>query len=282
MVAAPERRDPWLKFFYTDWQADEALQVCSLAARGLWIELIFYMHRATPYGYLLINGKSPTTDDLIRRLRPKSKREFIDAMAELRSNGVFSVTDDGVIYCRRMFRRGPRVDASRENGRRGGRPKKPIEDESENLDRNLDRNLKETPRSQKLEARNQKQRSAASGSKRPIFVGQRLTVFEWFLDRATQILGKYLEDFDIHAWFYDLDAAAARDEQVLPQRDNGAWLEAQLIEEARRRGLPIAGQADAKDPYAGFSKAWSCTVCGEVHEGTQEQARRRVCLKQAS
>lgn len=78
------------------------------------------------------------------------------------------------------------------------------------------------------------------GSKRPLFTGQRLTVFEWFLDRATQVLGPHLDDFHIDEWFYTLDAQAVASGQVIPSRDNGAWLESQLLAEARRRGLPIA------------------------------------------
>lgn len=38
--------DPWLKFYPTDWRSDPALKMCSLAARGLWIEMIALMHEA--------------------------------------------------------------------------------------------------------------------------------------------------------------------------------------------------------------------------------------------
>jgi uncharacterized protein YdaU (DUF1376 family) len=39
-----------------------------------------------------------------------------------------------------------------------------------------------------------------------------------------------------------------------------------------------AGTFD-EDPYARLPHAWQCAECGEVHEGTQEQGRQRVCLK---
>lgn len=35
------------------------------------------------------------------------------------------------------------------------------------------------------------------------------------------------------------------------------------------------------DPYARFTKAWTCTQCGEIHEGTAEQASRGLCPKVA-
>lgn len=87
-------------------------------------------------------------------------------------------------------------------------------------------------------------RAPDTRSKRPIFSGQRLTVFEWFLDKAEQILGpKHFMAFDIHEWFFTLDAHAAKADVVIPQRDNGAWLEQQLIAEATRRELPVAVNA---------------------------------------
>jgi len=50
-------KQPWLKFFPSDWRADPALRMCSLAARGLWIEMLCLMHEARPHGSLLVNGK---------------------------------------------------------------------------------------------------------------------------------------------------------------------------------------------------------------------------------
>ena len=80
----------------------------------------------------------------------------------------------------------------------------------------------------------------SSRSKRPIFKGQRVTVFEWMLDDCLKTLGPYADAFDLHAWFFELDAHAQQTEVVIPQRDSGAWLQQQLLAEATRRGLPIA------------------------------------------
>ena len=46
--------NPWMKFYTADWRSDPALRMCSMAARGLWVEMICLMHEATPYGQLLI------------------------------------------------------------------------------------------------------------------------------------------------------------------------------------------------------------------------------------
>lgn len=76
-------------------------------------------------------------------------------------------------------------------------------------------------------------------SKRPLFTGQRLTVFEWQLDDCMRTLGAYADDFDLHAWFYAVDARLVADGLVIPKRDGGEWLQAQLIDEAQRRGLAL-------------------------------------------
>jgi len=87
-------------------------------------------------------------------------------------------------------------------------------------------------------------------SKRPIFAGQRLVVFEWMLDDLTRMLGSHVEEFDLHDWFYALDAKAVQSGQVIPQRDGGKWLLAQTQAEAARRGLPIATAEPARDYVA--------------------------------
>ncbi len=82
-------------------------------------------------------------------------------------------------------------------------------------------------------------------SNRPIFRGQRITVFEWQFDDIGKLLGPHLDAFDLHAWFYALDARCLAEGLILP-RDGGRWLQAEVLAEAQRRGLPlrVAGGAD--------------------------------------
>jgi len=94
-------KNPWLKFYPTDWSADERLGTCGLVARGLWIEMIGLMHRADPYGHMLVNGKKPSDDQLAALVR--APVEIVrNAVAELDAAGVFSRTRNGTIYSRRM------------------------------------------------------------------------------------------------------------------------------------------------------------------------------------
>lgn len=76
-------------------------------------------------------------------------------------------------------------------------------------------------------------------SKRPIFTGQRLTVFEWMLDELVKLLGPHTNAFDLHEWFFALDGRCVQDGIIPPPRDNGAWLKQECLLEAQRRGLPL-------------------------------------------
>jgi hypothetical protein len=94
--------------------------MCSLAARGLWIDLIAYMHEGEPYGHLTIDGTRPTLAD-IAGLVGRPAREVEGAFGELTRRGVFEMVD-GAITSRRMRRDKARDDENIANGKRGGNP----------------------------------------------------------------------------------------------------------------------------------------------------------------
>jgi uncharacterized protein YdaU (DUF1376 family) len=117
-------------------------------------------------------------------------------------------------------------------------------------------------------------------SKRPVFVGTRLKVFDWQLEDLMEMLGKHADSFGFDLWFQTLDRRVVASGEVLPGRDGGAWLKAETLAEARRRGLPIAGEKGGQfdDDYGpDFPAAWSCRTCGQMHEGTRAQSG--TCLK---
>jgi hypothetical protein len=113
---------PWMKFYPSDWRADPALRMCSLGARGLWAEMMCIMHEAEPYGHLLVNGRVMTVKE-IASLTGGSTREVDRLLAELDRSGVFSRTERGVIYSRRMKRDQEKAERDKANGGRGGNPK---------------------------------------------------------------------------------------------------------------------------------------------------------------
>jgi hypothetical protein len=94
---------PWMKFYPRDWRGDAKLRACGLAARGLWMEMLAIMHEATPYGHLLMSGK-PVTVQQLANMAGCGKAECSRALAELEGASVFSRTDDGTIFSRRMVR----------------------------------------------------------------------------------------------------------------------------------------------------------------------------------
>lgn len=112
---------PFIKFYPTDWSGDKALRSCSVTARGVWLEICFVMHEATPYGHLLLAGKPPSSDALARSIGATAK-ELAKSLAELEAAGVFSRTAEGVIYSRRMVRDEAVRLARAEGGKAGGNP----------------------------------------------------------------------------------------------------------------------------------------------------------------
>lgn len=114
-------RDPWMKFYPQDWRADEKLRLCSLSARGLWIEMLALMHRSERYGQLLIGGRVPTDAQLAVQVGALPD-EVTAMLAELSNAGVFSRAASGAIYSRRMTRDHKKAENARKNGKMGGNP----------------------------------------------------------------------------------------------------------------------------------------------------------------
>jgi hypothetical protein len=104
----------WSKFWWADHQGDPKLGPCSLAARGLWMELLCIMHSATPAGYLLINDKQPTNAKLALIARC-SGRQLVKLLQELGDAGVYYKTAEGTIYCKRMVKDAEATEMGRDS-----------------------------------------------------------------------------------------------------------------------------------------------------------------------
>jgi hypothetical protein len=111
-----------MKFYPSDWRADPKLRMCSIGARGLWMEMICVMHEAEPYGFLVSNERSVTSRQLAA-LAGISQGECMKYLLELASAGVYSIDENKRIYSRRMVRDKAKADRDRENGKGGGNPK---------------------------------------------------------------------------------------------------------------------------------------------------------------
>ena len=140
---------PWMKFYPADWRADPRLRMCSLAARGLWIDLISYMHEGEPYGHLTIDGRAPNLDD-IASLVARPRAEVKKALAELEDRQVFSLSDKGAIFSRRMVRDNERSEEGRRQISKRWDDRSPIDDPN--------RSDSNEPNTYMLDARVQKER----------------------------------------------------------------------------------------------------------------------------
>lgn len=132
-----KRKAPAFQFYPGDWQRDLALRSCSLAARGLWIELMCLMHDGQPRGVLRVEF-GPLEPQQIAKLVAADLGEVEPLLAELEAAGVFSCDSDGAIYSRRMVSdeevRRARADGGQrgaehgqkgaEHGVKGGRPRR--------------------------------------------------------------------------------------------------------------------------------------------------------------
>jgi len=118
-------RQPYFRFFPSDWRGDQDLRNCSLQARGLWVELMALMHTADPYGHLVIGGFRYNVSNVAELATNVGCQpaDFKRAFAELAKFHVFSIAEDGTIYSRRMVRDAEKAESDRLNGKTGGNPR---------------------------------------------------------------------------------------------------------------------------------------------------------------
>lgn len=110
---------PWLKFFPGDWLRGADLRLASVAARGLWIDMLCHMHEVSPRGFLLVAGRAPTVEQ-IGRIAGIGPAQAGELLAELETLGVFSRDANGVIFNRRMVHEGEVSKARSTAGKKGG------------------------------------------------------------------------------------------------------------------------------------------------------------------
>lgn len=98
--------------------------MCGLAARGLWADILSYMHEGEPYGHFTIDGRVPELPDVARLVGAQVKDVRL-AYAELERHGVFSRDDKGVPFSRRMVRDREVSDLGRQCIEKRWRPNSP-------------------------------------------------------------------------------------------------------------------------------------------------------------
>lgn len=112
---------PSFQFYPSDWLRDTALRSCSIEARGLWIDMLCYMHEGYPYGYLKVGTKVilPVNLASMTGLTLEVAERLLH---ELRNADVFSVDDEGCMFSRRMVRDEAIRSKRAAGGHLGGNP----------------------------------------------------------------------------------------------------------------------------------------------------------------
>lgn len=245
---------PAFQFYPADWRKDSALQSCSLAARGLWIEMVCVMHECEQYGTLSVNGNA-MTEQQVARLVGESPNTIKRLVGELEAAGVFSKTEAGAIYSRRMVKDERVRNARAAGGVLGGNPdlRNKVNLEEEGKVNHSD-NLKPTPSSSSSASRASDLRSVVASE--PLgdcphtaiiaayhellptlprvrdWTPQRQALLRnaWKRDRARQTL----------AWWRDLFAYVAQSDFLTGKVDRGdsAPFEADLEWIVRPKNLP--------------------------------------------
>lgn len=259
---------PAFLFYVQEWRSSRSVQRMTFAQRGMYLEMLIeqWDKGCLPDCPLacaeVLGGTEVEWSEawatlrrkfVDRRSRPRDGIEVHDPSDRDASRQIVNVRLEKVRKARVAY-----VNAQKLSGKRGGNAKaqkdkrleasKPIGSLSEPMANPsepmaMEGKKKEEERKDLISEGNGREVPAPltnARSKRPIFVGQRLTVFEWMLDDLRRMLGAHFNEFNMDEWFYDLDAKSARAGIVIPQRDGGKWLQEQTLAEASRRGLPIA------------------------------------------
>jgi hypothetical protein len=113
---------PWMKWFPDKWLSDERLRACGFAARGLWADIVSLTFKNDRRGYLQLNGKPLSPEQISRMTGAGSAEEVSRLLQELIDAGVPSVTQDGVLFCRHIVKAAEKSAKCSEAGKKGGNP----------------------------------------------------------------------------------------------------------------------------------------------------------------
>lgn len=112
---------PSFQFYPADWLRDTALRSCSTGARGLWIDMICFMHEGNPYGHLKVGNKVILPTNLASMVG--ATLEDVEGwLEELYQAGVFELGEGGEIFSKRMVRDETLRNKRAEGGKLGGNP----------------------------------------------------------------------------------------------------------------------------------------------------------------
>jgi hypothetical protein len=241
---------PWVKWYWSDWRSDPGLRMCGLAARGMWAELLAIMQEASPYGYLLVNGVPPTAKQLAV-MTGATAGQVETLLEELKAAGVPGVSDDGVVFSRRMVRDREKQLRDKANGKGGGNPR--LKGGVNPPDNGVDKAHMPEARSQKPEEENHSNAPPA-----PTAAEGKDIAWEGRVIRLSR------RDYDRWRLAYpnaDIDAElqAADDYYATNRPKDGNWFFAVSSWLKRANGAPrlsVVNGGDKPDPRGEYGRDW--------------------------
>lgn len=127
-----EDKNPWTKWYWSDWESDTGLKLCSLAAQGLWMRMLSVMSRAHKKGCLVVGKLKVDVPILTKIVGEVGNEKFVETLVnELEDRSVFSRLDDGTIINRRMYRTTEISDIRSRAGKSGAKKRWALTEEDE-------------------------------------------------------------------------------------------------------------------------------------------------------
>lgn len=256
-------RPPAFQFYVNEYRASRSVQRMTYAQRGMYLEMLCeqWDKLSLPDCPRACAEAMGGTYEEWEANWPILRRKFVDRRHRQRGSREDEIPADHdasrqIINLRlERYRRSLRTltKERQEAGKKGGRAKAQKQKEnvagkatanssnalanpSSDLQLRLQTATLSSPATQAVPAR---EPATDARSKRPVYKGQRFVVFEWMLDDLSKLLGRHFESFDLHGWFDELDRRAVAQDELVPQRDGGSWLQAKTLAEATRRGLVL-------------------------------------------
>ena len=112
---------PSFQFYPRDWLNHPGLKLCSLAARGLLMDLMCLMHDGEPYGHLQMHGQVLGVEEIAALLgrKPREVRRLLD---EILSKKLLETGPENVLFSPRMVRDEHIRNVRAAAGKKGGNP----------------------------------------------------------------------------------------------------------------------------------------------------------------
>jgi hypothetical protein len=161
---------PSFQFYPGDWMKDPAVRSLTPQARGVWMDLLCLMFESPRRGHLEYKNGKPMSVEQLSRILGIAPEPLQAILTELEEAVVFSRTEQGTIYSRRMVRDEAYRKCRAEAGKLGGNPVLRTNGElnhQDNQEVNLEDKLQSNGRAHKEVNQNPTPSSSSSSSSSP-------------------------------------------------------------------------------------------------------------------